>query len=212
MPDGAIVIPFLLATLVLLLIPGPAVAYIVTRSVDQGPIAGMLSVLGLGLGGLLQVLGMILGISAVILASATAFTVLKYLGALYLIYLGIQRLRERETPFTGARNGGQSDTPRIFLQGVLVNLLNPKIAIFILAFFPQFIDPAAGDYVRQALILGVIYVSLGLVTDSIYALLAGQVGRWFNRRGGFGQLPRYAAGSVYIGLGVATAVSGFRKQ
>ncbi|MFC1483932.1 LysE family translocator [Candidatus Neomarinimicrobiota bacterium] len=212
MPDGAIIIPFLLATLIVLLIPGPAVAYIVTRSLDQGPSAGMLSVLGLGLGGLLQVLGMILGISAVILASATAFMVLKYLGALYLIYLGIQRLRRREAPFTALSNGGRSNPSRIFLQGILVNLLNPKIAIFILAFFPQFIDPAAGDYVRQALCLGALYVCLGVVTDSLYALLAGQAGRWFHRWGGFGKLPRYAAGSVYIGLGVATAVSGFRKH
>jgi threonine/homoserine/homoserine lactone efflux protein len=211
MPDGAIIIPFLLATLVLLLIPGPAVAYIVTRSLDQGPSAGLVSVLGLGLGTMLQVLAVSLGISAVILASATAFTVLKYLGALYLVYLGIQRLRERETPFTGASNGERSNTSRIFLQGVLVNLLNPKIAIFILAFFPQFIDPIQGAYMEQVLFLGTLFVGLGLLTDSLYALLAGYASLRFTRVGSLGKLPRYAAGSVYIGLGVATAVSGFRK-
>jgi threonine/homoserine/homoserine lactone efflux protein len=212
MHDGAIIIPFLLATLIVLLIPGPAVAYIVTRSVDQGPSAGLVSVLGLGLGTMLQVLAVSLGISAVILASATAFMVLKYLGALYLIYLGIQRLRERDAPFTALSDGGRSNMSRIFLQGVLVNLLNPKIAIFILAFFPQFIDPARNAYMGQVLFLGTLFVSLGLLTDSLYALLAGQAGRWFHRRGGFGKLPRYAAGGVYIGLGVATAVSGFRKH
>jgi threonine/homoserine/homoserine lactone efflux protein len=212
MPDGAIIIPFCLASLVVLLIPGPAVAYIVTRSVDQGHSAGMASVLGLALGGLLQLLGVILGISAVILASATAFIVLKYLGALYLIYLGFCRFAERDSSPAEPVQRRRFRASRIFWQGMLVNLFNPKIAIFILAFFPQFIDPAAGNYVQQALFLGAIYVCLGLTTDSLYALLAGHAGLWFRRRGGLARLSRYTAGSVYIGLGVATAVTGFRKQ
>ncbi len=212
MPEASLVIPFLLATLVLLLIPGPAIAYTVARSLDQGPSAGLVSVLGLGLGTMLQVLGVTLGISAVILASATAFAVLKYLGALYLIYLGIQRLREREAPETALKRVGRSNLSRIFLQGVIVDVLNPKTAVFILAFFPQFIDPSRGSYMGQVLFFGVLFVGLGLVMGSLYALLAGQVGLLFSRAGGFGKLPRFMAGGVYIGLGVVTAVSGFRKN
>jgi threonine/homoserine/homoserine lactone efflux protein len=197
---------------VLLLIPGPAVAYIVTRSLDQGPSAGLVSVLGLGLGAFLQLLGVLLGISAVILASATAFIVLKYLGALYLVYLGIQRLRERDPSETTVNRETRVNLKRIFMQGVIVDVLNPKTAIFLLAFFPQFIDPTRGAYLGQVLILGMLYVGLGLVLGSLYALLAGHLGLLFNRRGGLDRLPRYVAGSVYIGLGVATAISGFRKQ
>lgn len=211
MPDGAIIISFSLASLVVLLIPGPAVAYIVTRSVDQGPSAGLASVLGLGLGGLVQLLAVIMGLSAVILASATAFMVLKYLGALYLIYLGFRHFLDR--PYSPVHPGGsrQFNPTRIFLQGLMVNLFNPKIAIFILAFFPQFIDPAGG-YLQQALLLGAIYVCLGLMTDSFYAVLAGHAGLWFRRRGGVARISRYAAGSVYIGLGVVTAVTGLREE
>ena len=144
------------------------------------------------------------------MTSVTAFNVVKYLGAAYLIYLGIRALLSR-----AASAGQDAVTPRsgrrIFTEGVLVSLLNPKIAVFFLAFLPQFVSPARGDATQQVLTLGLIYVGLALITDSAYALLAGSARRLIGVRAMQGPLPRYATGAVYIGLGVTTALSGRRQ-
>jgi threonine/homoserine/homoserine lactone efflux protein len=202
---------FVIAALVLLVTPGPAVLYIVTRSIDQGRRAGLVSMLGVHVGTLVHVAAAAVGLSAVLVASATAFTALKWLGAAYLVYLGVRRILDRTATTTVA-----SDRPRplrrAFLDGVVVNTLNPKTALFFLAFLPQFVDLSRGRPEAQILGLGLLFVLLGTVTDGAYALSAGTAARWLRGRPRFLASERWVSGSVYIGLGVVAAVSsGGRK-
>ena len=206
---GISLLGFIAAALVLLLTPGPGVMYIVARSIGQGSRAGLVSVLGLSAGALVHVAAAAAGISTILLASATAFGLVKAAGAAYLIYLGIRTLLAR-----GAVASTEVCTPRssrrLFADGVLVSVLNPKIALFFLAFLPQFVDPGRGPVARQILLLGLLYVALALVTDSGYALLAGSLRHRLRDRALQGPLPRYISGSVYLGLGVGTALTGRR--
>jgi threonine/homoserine/homoserine lactone efflux protein len=202
---------FVIAALVLLITPGPAVPYIVTRSIDQGRRAGLVSMLGVHVGTLVHVAAAAAGLSAVLVASATAFTAVKWLGAAYLVYLGVRRIVDRTVTTTLA-----SDRPRqlrrTFLDGVVVNTLNPKTALFFLAFLPQFVDLSRGRPEAQILGLGLLFVLLGTLTDGAYALSAGTAARWLRGRPRFLASERWVSGSVYIGLGVAAAVSsGGRK-
>ena len=209
MPTRASLLGFVAAALVLLLIPGPGVLYIVTRSLSQGRRAGLVSVLGLAAGALVHVWATA-GLSAILLASATAFGVVKALGAGYLIYLGIRTILGR-----GRDADVEASTPRslyrLFRDGVVVSVLNPKIAVFFLAFLPQFVEPSRGRVPQQVLLLGLIYVALALITDSGYACLAGGLRQWLGGRVMRGPLPRYASGVLYLGLGVSTALTGRRK-
>jgi threonine/homoserine/homoserine lactone efflux protein len=206
---GISLLGFIAAALVLLLTPGPGVMYIVARSIGQGRRAGLVSVLGLSAGALVHVAAAAAGISTILLASATAFGLVKAAGAAYLIYLGIRTLLAR-----GAVASTEVCTPRssgrLFADGVLVSVLNPKIALFFLAFLPQFVDPGRGPVAQQILLLGLLYVALALVTDSAYALLAGSLRHRLRDRALQGPLPRYISGSVYLGLGVGTALTGRR--
>jgi len=200
---------FLLAALVLLLTPGPAVMYIVTRSIHQGRAAGLTSVVGIELGNTVHVLAATLGLSAILLTSAVAFSVVKYAGAAYLVYLGVRTLL---SPTASA----PADEPRkslrqTFSQGVVVAVLNPKTALFFLAFLPQFVDASRGSISLQFLVLGLIFVAMGTTTDSLYALLSGLAGRWLRRSVGFARFQRYIAGTIYVGLGVTAALSGSHK-
>ena len=205
-------IAFVAAALVVLLMPGPAVLYIVARSIGQGRRAGLVSVFGLSTGALVHVAAATAGLSAVLMTSATAFSVVKYLGAAYLTYLGIRVLLARDAdPVDGPAAEAPRSHRRIFAEGVLVSLLNPKIAVFFLAFLPQFVSPAHGNATQQIMTLGLVYVGLALITDSAYALLAGSVRHLISGRVMRGPLPRYATGAVYIGLGVTTALSGRRQ-
>ena len=197
---------FLLAALILLLTPGPAVLYIIARSVDQGHVAGFVSVLSIETGNSVHVLAATLGLSAILMSSTLAFAVVKYLGAAYLIYLGIRRLLARDQSHEIVRFQKQS-LRRIFSQGVLVATLNPKTALFFLAFLPQFVDPSAGSVTLQLLTLGGLFVTMAIVTDSIYALLSSTAGGWLKRNRSFLRAERYVVGSVYIGLGVTAALS-----
>ncbi len=198
---------FVIAALVLLLTPGPAVLYIVARSVDQGRVAGLVSVLSVEVGNFVHVLAATLGLSAILLSSATAFTLVKYLGAAYLVYLGVRRLLSREPQLAAAAPQRQT-LSRIFSQGVLVAVLNPKTALFFFAFLPQFVDPARGNVAGQLLALGSLFVSMAVVTDSLYALLAGTAGQWLKGTRSFALAERYLIGSLYIGLGLAAALGG----
>jgi threonine/homoserine/homoserine lactone efflux protein len=206
---GISLLGFIAAALVLLLTPGPGVMYIVARSIGQGSRAGLVSVLGLSAGALVHVAAAAAGISTILLASATAFGLVKAAGAAYLIYLGIRTLLAR-----GAVASTEICTPRsagrLFADGALVSVLNPKIALFFLAFLPQFVDPGRGPVAQQILLLGLLYVALALVTDSAYALLAGSLRHRLRDRALQGPLPRYISGSVYLGLGVGTALTGRR--
>lgn len=202
---------FILASAALLLTPGPAVLYIIARSVDQGRRAGLVSVCGIEVGNFMHVIAATLGLSALLLSSALAFTVVKYLGAAYLIYLGLRKLFTREAVQAPGHRQPQSHR-RVFSQGVVVATLNPKTALFFVAFLPQFVDVSQGAIAAQLLVLGCIFVMLGAVSDSMYAVLAGTVGQWLKGSPSVVRAERYVVGSVYIGLGVTTALAGGRHQ
>jgi threonine/homoserine/homoserine lactone efflux protein len=207
-------IGFVFAALIVLVIPGPGVLYIVARSLAQGRRAGLASVVGLALGAYVHVAAAAVGLSAILLASATAFGIVKALGAGYLIYLGIQTLLARR-PTTRPEVPVPLPAWRLMMDGVIISVFNPKIAVFFLAFLPQFVDPAAGSAAGQIWLLGLIYVGLALLTDGSYALLAGTVGQSLGRRGFIGslmqgRLPRYVVGGLYLGLGVNAALTGRR--
>jgi threonine/homoserine/homoserine lactone efflux protein len=198
---------FVLAALALLLVPGPAVLYVVARSIEHGRRAGLASVLGIHVGTLVHIAAATLGLSALVLSSAVAFTAVKIAGAVYLIGLGLWTLFARH-PETEVALGGERNLRRAFAQGIVVNVLNPKTALFFLAFLPQFVDPNAPHPAVQIAFLGVLFALLGLVTDSIWAIAAGTAGGMLRRSRRFVRAQRYVSGSVYIGLGVATALSG----
>ncbi len=202
---------FLLAALVLLLTPGPAVLYIVARSLDQGRLAGFVSVLSIEVGNFVHVLAATLGLSTILVSSALAFSIVKYLGAAYLIYLGVCRLLARETTHQPTTVQRQS-LRRIFRQGVLVATLNPKTALFFFAFLPQFVDLSKSSFTLQLLTLGCLFVFMAIVTDSLYALLAGIVGQWLKGTRSFLRIERYLVGTVYIGLGVMAALADTKRH
>jgi threonine/homoserine/homoserine lactone efflux protein len=207
MPDASTVLLFAGASLALLAVPGPAVIYVVTRSVDQGRAAGLVSVLGVETGTFAYALAAAAGLTGLITASEAGFIVVRYAGAAYLVYLGVRKLLERSSSggSPAARSRGRS---RLYLRGLLVQLLNPKIAIFFLAFLPQFVDASRGPVAVQILLLGTIFTLLAVVSDSAYVLLAGAVGaRLRAGRRGRGRLAKLSGG-VYIGLGVSAALSG----
>jgi threonine/homoserine/homoserine lactone efflux protein len=201
-PDSASLWLFSVAALALLAVPGPAVLYIVVQSAEQGRRVGLASVAGIHLGTLVHVAAAVLGLSTLIVASAVAFSVVKYAGAAYLVYLGIRKLLERDLPPSLEHRA--ETLRRAFVRGVVVNALNPKTALFFLAFLPQFVDADSGGIGSQALVLGLVFVGLGLVTDSLYALAAGTVGGLLRRKR---RALRYGSGVVFIGLGVTAALA-----
>ncbi|MGI9292465.1 MAG: LysE family translocator [Pseudomonadales bacterium] len=209
MPSGTLLLGFVAAALVVLLIPGPGVLYVVARSVGQGYRAGLASALGLSVGALLHVAAATAGLSAILLTSATAFGIVKALGAGYLIYLGIRTLCANR-PTVSMEASAPLSLYRLLTDGVLVSVFNPKIAVFFLAFLPQFVDPGRGPAPQQVMVLGLIYVALALITDSAYALLAGSLRHRLSGRMMQGPLPRYVSGSLYLGLGVNAALTGRR--
>jgi threonine/homoserine/homoserine lactone efflux protein len=210
-PDGPTLVVFAIAAFVLLITPGPAVFYIVARSIDQGRIAGIVSTLGVGAGALVQVGAAALGVSAVLLSSALAFDILKYLGAAYLIYLGVRKFLVRDE-LEQSRVLAPRTLARIFYDGVVVNVLNPKTALFFFAFLPQFVDISSGAVAAQIIFLGVLFVAMGIVSDGSYAVVAGTFGNWFKQNHRVLRAQRYLAGSVFIGLGLAAALSGSHKK
>ena len=198
---------FVVAALVLLLVPGPSVLYVVARSIDQGRRAGITSVLGIHVGTLVHIAAATAGLSALIVSSAVAFTAVKTAGAVYLIGLGLWTIFVRRAEPDVAL-GGQRALRRVFAQGIVVNVLNPKTALFFLAFLPQFVDPNAAHPALQVAFLGLLFMALGLVTDSLWAVVAGTAGGVLRRSTRYVKIQRYVTGSVYVGLGVATALVG----
>jgi threonine/homoserine/homoserine lactone efflux protein len=211
LPDLPALALFFAASLILLVTPGPAVFYIVARSIDQGRVAGVVSTLGVAAGSCVHSLAAALGVSAILASSATAFTLVKLIGAGYLIYLGIRKFLVPdpvETDLAVAR----SRLREIFAQGLVVNVLNPKTALFFLAFLPQFVDVSKGHVALQMILLGVMFAALGILSDGAYAIAAGTFGQWLKRHTGVLKAQRYFAGSVYLGLGVLTAATGNGKK
>jgi len=194
---------FMGAALVLLLIPGPAVLYITARSASQGRMAGLVSVLAIETANFVQAAAAALGLSAILLSSALAFDVVKYLGAAYLIYLGIRRLFSRLEEVENEAMKRES-LARIYWQGFVVNILNPKVAIFFLAFLPQFVDRDHGPVWSQTLALGLLYIGLGLCSDSLYVVVGAKVGQWLGGRAEALGASRYAEAGILVGLGMIT--------
>jgi threonine/homoserine/homoserine lactone efflux protein len=188
---------FAVAAILLLLTPGPAVLYIVARSIEQGRVAGLASVCGIATGTLVHVLA----------SSALAFAVVKYAGAVYLIYIGVRRLKRADAP-AAQINLPRRSLGRLYRDGFVVNLLNPKTALFFLAFLPQFVDPSRGAVGFQIAFLGLLFTLMGMTSDGLYALVAGTAGRWVKRNGHYLRWERYITGGVFIGLGVTAAFAG----
>jgi threonine/homoserine/homoserine lactone efflux protein len=209
-PDLATLAVFSLAALGLLVVPGPAVIYIVTQSVSHGRVAGLVSVLGIEVGGLVHVAAAALGLSALLASSTVAFDAVKYAGAAYLVYLGVRRLLGFDLSTT-IEEPGSGHRARLFRQGVVVNVLNPKTALFFFAFLPQFVYPDRGSAAIQALVLGLLFILLAIVSDGIYALAAGTARVWLLRSRTYARAQRYVSGAVFVGLGVGAALSGARK-
>jgi threonine/homoserine/homoserine lactone efflux protein len=208
--SGPVLAAFLVASLVLAATPGPGVLYIVTRTLAQGRRAGLASVAGVAAGNLGNALAASLGLAALLAVSTLAFSVVKFAGAAYLVWLGIKALRA--PPLAAASAPGAAPPPlrRILRDGFVVALLNPKTALFFAAFLPQFIDPAASA-VRQSVTFGAAFVLIAACTDSAYALAAGLVAPRLSQLRGVGALGRYATAAVYFGLGVYAATSGSRS-
>jgi threonine/homoserine/homoserine lactone efflux protein len=210
MPSPAVLPVFVATALVLLVIPGPAVLYITTRSATHGRRAGLVSVLGVHTGTVVHVLAAVAGLSALLMASATAFSVVKLAGAVYLIYLGLRTIFGRRE--VAAQNGApERALGRLYVDGVIVNVLNPKTALFFLAFLPQFIERGHGPVWSQTLLLGLLFMALGLMSDSVYAFAGAQAGRWVSRRGGWRRGGRYVEGGILVGLGISALAIPHRR-
>src|SRR3954469_3638633 len=201
MPSGPPFAVFIPAALVLLAIPGPAVLYIITTSVEGGRRNGLLSVAGVHLGSIVHITAAVLGLSALIVSSAIAFSAVKYVGAAYLVYVGIKKFFEKDDaePVQRAPRSGR----RVFTQGVVVNVLNPKTALFFLAFLPQFVDRDRPVWTQIA-VLGLGGVGLGFLSDGASALAGGTIGSFIRRRR---KGVRIASGGIFIGLGAVAASS-----
>jgi threonine/homoserine/homoserine lactone efflux protein len=213
MPDATTFAVFALACLAFLAIPGPSVFYIVTRSLVQGRRAGVTSMLGVQVGGLVHVVAAAFGVSALIASSATAFTVVKYAGAAYLVFLGLRKLLTRDIPEdVEIEPRTPRSTAELFGHGVVVNVLNPKTALFFLAFLPQFVDPDAGAVAPQMLVLGTLLVGLGVLSDGTYALLAAGAGNRLRSAARARRRLEKVSGGVFVGLGLAAAFAGEPKQ
>ena len=210
-PDPGTLAVFAAAAIALLVIPGPAVLYIVTQSIEHGRTAGLISMLGIQTGGLVHVLAAALGLSALLMRSATAFEIVKFAGAGYLIFLGLRKLFSRERfETTSERPPRRLD--RLYRQGIVVNVLNPKTALFFFAFLPQFVQVDQGSVGLQIAVLGVFFLVLAAISDGMYALAAGTASDWLRGNPRFLRAERWISGTVLLGLGLTAALSGSNRS
>jgi threonine/homoserine/homoserine lactone efflux protein len=194
------------ASIAIILAPGPAQALVLARSVNEGAKAGILTGIGLNIGTIVHAIAAALGLSAILATSATAFTIVKFLGAGYLVYLGVRALRS-ETPLDSQAQITSANSRQAFRKAVITGILNPKVAIFFLAFLPQFVNPALGFVFLQFLILGLILALLDICYESVLASIAGRLSNWFMQSPRFASWRRRATGAVLIGLGVRLALT-----
>ncbi len=202
--DFSTLVLFVSASLAIILAPGPASIYVLTKSVNGGHRAGFLATLGTCTGLLVHTSAAVLGLSAILRASAVAYTTVKYVGAAYLIYLGVQTLRNKET-FDLNRTGTETNTPESYRQGVIINTLNPKVAVFFLAFLPQFVDAGPGTTV-QMLVLGVFYTILAFLYQSTLVLVSSRIREILSERSSIRDRIRQVAGTVLVSFGIELAL------
>jgi threonine/homoserine/homoserine lactone efflux protein len=208
MPSLSALELFAIAALALIVIPGPAVLYIVSQSVGHGRRSGLAAVAGVEIGAFVHVAGAALGVSAIIASSATAFSVLKLAGGAYLVVLGIKRLRERDAGPADATGTGRVRPLRAtFRQGMIVSALNPKTALFFLAFLPQFVDPQRGHAALQAAVFGIVFVAIATLSDAIWALGSGSFATLLRASARARRAERYASGGILVGLGVLATLA-----
>ena len=210
MPEPATFLLFAGAALALLVVPGPSVIYIVTRGIHQGRAAALISVLGVTTATLVHTVFAAAGLSAILASSAVAFSIVKYAGSAYLVYLAVRTWLDRSDEQLDLPRPA-ADLRRVYLEGFLVNLMNPKTALFILALLPQFVDPARGAAGIQILVLGATLASLGLLSDGTYALASGSIGSWLRRRRSIAGIQRRVSATIYAMLGIGTALVGERR-
>ncbi len=204
MPSASTIALFALASLALAVVPGPAVTYIVTQSIDKGRRAGLTSAFGIASGGLIHVSAATAGLSALIASSATAFTVVKIVGAAYLIAVGVRRIVTRDEAVTETQ---PAPLQRVYAQGVVVNVLNPKTALFFLAFLPQFVDPHRGAVWAQVAVLGCLFALIAFTSDATYAVLADALAGRLRRSERATRIRRFASGGIFVALGVTAAAA-----
>jgi len=193
---------FVLSSLLLNLVPGPDMLFMLGRSIAQGRKAGLCAAFGINLGAYVHLIAALTGLSAILLTSATAFLVVKWIGAAYLIFLGIQTLRSKSTliPVDGTSSRAQSGL-RIFWQGFLSDVLNPKVAIFYLALFPQFVGTDATDPIAQLLILGITGNMVGISISILFVLLSTEITAGLRRNSSYAQWLQKSMGVLFVGLG-----------
>lgn len=205
-----VLVAFFAASGLLCLAPGPDNIFVLTQSARRGRRAGLAVMFGLCTGLVGHSTAVALGIAVVFQTSAMAFSMLKFVGAGYLVYLAWQAFRASATPI--AASDGENRLLKYYTRGIIMNITNPKVSIFFLAFLPQFADPARGPLAPQIFVLGLIFIVIALLSDALYALLAGQLGAWLKRSRHFETRQKYFSGMIYIALGVAAAISGGRSQ
>jgi threonine/homoserine/homoserine lactone efflux protein len=208
-PSLLTLVSFAAAVVTLMLIPGPAMIYVVTVSADQGRHRGLASVAGICLGDAVLVLLAVTGLTAILAASVTAFTVLRLAGAAYLIVLGVRRLMTPVVPL-GQPAAHASSGRQLLLRGAIVSVLNPKDALFFLAFLPQFVPPGVGSPAAQMLVLGLLFIALAAVFDSAYAVAAARLGHLLRRHRRVWAAQRWFVGAIYVALGGIAAFTGVR--
>jgi threonine/homoserine/homoserine lactone efflux protein len=209
-PEPSTLLLFAASALALVAVPGPNLIYIVTRSIDQGRCAGVASALGVETATLVHIAAAAAGLSAALASSATAFTVVKYAGAAYLVFLALRAFRERGDERRDER--APAAGRRVYAEGFVVNLLNPKVALFFLAFLPQFVDPGAGAAWTQVLVLGGLLAAIGLSVDLMYALAAGSLGTLVRGNAAMTRLRGRLTGGVYLALAAVTLAGGRRAS
>lgn len=208
MPTIPTLLTFAVAATLLIIVPGPNVIYIITRGIDQGRRAAIASAAGVEAGMLFHIGAAVLGLSALVASSELVFNIVKYAGAAYLIWMGIASLRAGPAHLEAPDFSRRARYSKLFAQGLIVNVLNPKVGLFFVAFLPQFIDPGRGGSTAQILVLGGVFVTIAVVSDLIYAFASGSIGRWLSARESIARQRDRFAGVVYIVLGAVAAVSG----
>ena len=210
MPELATLALFAAASLALCATPGPDMLLIASRSIGQGRASGFATLAGIQAGTYCHALAAALGLSQLFLVVPVAYDIVRYAGAAYLLYLAWQAFRSTGTTFTPTSGGRHYPIGVVFRQGLLTNLLNPKMALFVLALFPQFVDPAAGSVALQILLLATVLNAIGILVNGAVILAASGLGRLFSRQTRFRRLPQYLLGTVFAGLAVRLAIDGRR--